>query len=71
MSTPDIRSTAWRLAEPGYRDWREARERIRQLKDAGYGAQATDMGESISIIVNGGTRGQAIEGVPPRSCYSK
>lgn len=46
--------------------WREASDRQRQLREAGYHAQAVDMGEAIHLIIDGGPRGNDLARIPPR-----
>jgi hypothetical protein len=46
--------------------WPEARERLGQLRAAGYRGIATDMGDRITIIIDGGKRGLPLSGIPPR-----
>lgn len=45
--------------------WREASDRQRQLREAGYRAQAVDMGAHINLIIDGGPRGLDLALVPP------
>ena len=47
-------------------NWPEARDRIWVLKDAGYHVQATDMGDSIALIIDGGKKGVPLDRIPRR-----
>ena len=49
-----------------YLTWLSARTRMRQVKDAGYHAQATDMGDYVALIIDGGKRSLPLDGIPAR-----
>jgi hypothetical protein len=44
--------------------WREASERQQQLRLSGYGSTATDMGDDIVLIINGGKSGKDLAARP-------
>jgi hypothetical protein len=43
-----------------YATWPEARERMAKLREGGLHAQATDQGEHIALIIDGGKRGRDV-----------
>lgn len=49
-----------------YATWEQVRERLSDLRLAGFHAQATDMGEHIAVIIDGGKRGRELANLPPR-----
>lgn len=57
-----------RRIEHGYRNRREVSDRLRQLREAGYHGTACDdaEGDTITIIVDGGKRGNPLGRVPKR-----
>ena len=59
-----IKNMKTRVSEV-YQTWLLARTRMRQLKDAGYHVQATDMGDYVALIIDGGKRGVPLDGIPP------
>jgi hypothetical protein len=55
-----------RVIEKGFISWASVKARLRTLKDAGYHAQATDMGEEIVIVIDGGKKGVPLDRIPAR-----
>lgn len=49
-----------------YTNWQDVRERMSELRLAGYHSQATDMGRDIWLTIDGGKRGRALAQLPPR-----